>query len=183
MCSPHIMTGNLKKNCSIPLKTFFKKTLKKLTAWNCENIISTSSWYKANKHTISMICHGMYWSWLICRSISQDSPSSGFDRHEALLPFAGLRWGGLPWHHINSLWYRGNTLRQGSSHSHGRGRTSKTQTASEGLGLKLIMCHFYLILIGENKSCGKAQVWEVNTNWPGWDHSMVWMRGCVRNQG
>ena len=52
----------------------------------------------------------LFCQWL-CRSISQDSPSSGFDRQEALLPFAGLRWGGLLWHHINSLWYRGNTLR------------------------------------------------------------------------
>ena len=64
MYSPHIMTENFKKNCSILLKTFFKKTLKKITAWNCENIISTSSWYKANKHTISVTCHGLYWSWL-----------------------------------------------------------------------------------------------------------------------
>lgn len=87
------------------------------------------------------------------------------------------------WHHINFLWYRGNTFRQSSSHGHGRGRTSKTHKASEGLGWKLIMCHFHLILIGENKSCGKAQVWEVNAHWPGWDHSMVWMKGGVRNQG
>lgn len=175
MCSPHIMTGNLKKNCSIPLKTFFKKTLKKkITAWNCENIISTSSLYKASKHTISMTCHGMYWSWLICRSISQDSPSSGFDRQEGSASFcrSEVGWVDLASHkfplvqgqHTQTEFFSWSWQRQNKQNTQSVWR-SRVETNNVSLPPHST---------GENKSHGK--------HWPGWDHHMVWMKG-VRNQG
>ena len=120
----------------------------------------------------AMVCIDPDWSAGPSARIALPQALTG---RKALLPSAGLRWGGLIWHHISSLWYRGNTLRQSSSHGRGRDRTSKTHKVSEGLSrVETNNVSLPPHSIGENKSHGK--------HWPGWDHHMVWMKG-VRNQG
>ena len=109
----------------------------------------------------AMVCIDPDWSAGPSARIALPQALTG---RKALLPSAGLRWGGLIWHHISSLWYRGNTLRQSSSHGRGRDRTSKTDKVSEGLGLKLIMCHFHLILLAKTSHMANT----------GQDETIIW---------